>query len=514
MAAGACYALVSIAWILGTDSLVDHLAATRGDVVLLSKYKGLGFVLAMSVLVAVLVYGMLRRTRQTEELLSQLRSDSVTGVCNRVALMQILQNRLAGSAREEVVLMLLDIRDLRRINLSLGRSAGDLVLQEVARRLGRCVRTGDLLARIDGGSFALLAREGTSLQRAQGLASRIGRTVPPPFQVDGIEVSVQLSIGLALAPRDGRSAGQLLDSAEQALHAARTGQEGGHVAQPPAGRSPWRGHLQLEASLRQALREKTLTVHYQPQVDIDSGRTVGAEALVRWQTSDGAWVSPAEFIPVAEACGLVGEVTRQVLDAAVAQWQRWRRAGHPSLRIAVNLSGLDLDSGGLTELVAGLLRRHDMPGECLTLELTETRLLENPETAALVLEELRALGCRVAIDDFGTGYSSLAYLARFPVDALKIDRSFVVEADRRQSHRTVLNAICSLARGLGLDLVAEGVERTEELQLVAGAGCRCIQGYLVAPALEADAFQRQFLDGRPVVLVPAAPRGAAREGAS
>ena len=419
-------------------------------------------------------------------------SDALTGLHNR--------SRFAIKVDEEVqamqhdgdafALLLVDLDRFRRVNDSLGQAQGDQVLREATTRLRRCLRQGDELARLGGDQFALLLRHGDA-NAAEAAARRVLDAVAQPWQVEGADFTMTCSVGVALCPGHGRSADELLRQAETAMRQAKAaGSNNWRFHQRQSG-SDLRSQMRLDHAMRQALASGRFRLHYQPQVDIASGTVVGAEALIRWRDPEQGEIAPGRFIPVAEDTGFIIAIGDWVLSQAARQASHWLRQGL-NLPIAVNVSALQFQQPQFVDRVADVLREHGLPGDRLELELTESILLRDAADALQRLQALAALGVRLSIDDFGTGYSSLSYLKRFPIDKLKIDRSFIrgLPGDARDAG--IVRAIVQMAQALGMRAIAEGVETEPQHRFLADAGCALFQGFLYAPALDAVSFERRL----------------------
>ncbi|MDT7838799.1 putative bifunctional diguanylate cyclase/phosphodiesterase [Aquabacterium sp. OR-4] len=410
-------------------------------------------------------------------------TDSLTGLANRF----MLRDTLAEAVRSQrpVALLMIDLDRFKSINDTLGHSAGDEVLQAVARRLRDCVRPADLVARLGGDEFAVLVpASADGAAEAQLLARRLIAAVQRPVPVQTRQLRVGASIGVALSRDGGLAVDELLAQADTALYAAKGGGRGRHALYEPSMGQRNARRVDIEHGLRHALEHGGLELHWQPKVDIADWRICGAEALMRWQHPGLGRVSPAEFITVAEQCGLIEDLGRWALHEACQTAVRQL----PGLPIAVNVSPLQLRDGQFVTLVRDTLRSTGLAAGLLELEITESVFIDDADTALAQLHALRNLGVRVALDDFGTGYSSLAYLRRFPFDTLKIDRSFVNEVLLRKNARAIVQTIVHLATTLGMRTVCEGVESEAELAAVAAAGCQEVQGFLVSPAVPVAAF--------------------------
>ncbi|MCU1605002.1 MAG: diguanylate cyclase/phosphodiesterase & domain with sensor(s) [Modestobacter sp.] len=422
---------------------------------------------------------------QNSQLIERLRHeamyDSLTGLPNRACFQRGLDAALdevqAGLACGAAV-MILDLDEFKEVNDSLGHQQGDLLLVEVGRRLTTAVGRAGTVVRLGGDEFAVLLPDTADEKWALRVAGRALQALEQPVVLDGLEIEVSGSIGVALAPAHGNDAVALLKRADAAMHDAKSSARRLRLYEPDLDTTSPR-RLTLVSELRAALHNDGIQVHVQPQARLGSGAVVGVEALVRWQHPDLGWVPPDEFIPVAERSGLIGPLTSQVLDASLAACAQWRAAGH-DLGIAVNLSTRSLQDAALVEEVARLLRRHGVPAALLTLEVTEGSVMADPTRAVVLLHQLRDLGVRLSVDDFGTGYSSLSYLKRLPVHEVKIDRSFVTGLREHGEDVAIVRAIVDLGRHLGLEVVAEGVEDQATWDLLGSMGCDLVQGWHLA----------------------------------
>ncbi|GAC1315618.1 MAG: hypothetical protein NVSMB2_07580 [Chloroflexota bacterium] len=427
---------------------------------------------------------ILERRRVEEALEYQASHDSLTELPNRAVLHERLEAELC-STHLGPALLLMDLDGFKEINDTLGHHAGDELLKGVAARLRMAIRAGDHPARLGGDEFGLLLPS-TSPDAALQVAENVLRALEEPFTVEGQQVSVGASLGLAVCPDDGSDASTLLRHADVAMYAAKQAHIG--VARyAPEQDQHNAGRLALASELREALGRDELVLHYQPKRNLRSGRIVRVEALVRWQHPAHGLMSPDTFVPLAESTGLIGLLDRWVLNAALRQSAEWRADGL-DVPVAVNLSVQDLRDRGLPELIAGLLRHYEVPAEGLILEITETGLLGDPARAFEVLQGLRALGLQIAIDDFGAGNAALGYLKHLPVDELKIDRSFVQDMRQNIGDAAIVRATIDLAHRLGMAVVAEGVEDGATLDVLAALGCDLAQGYYISRPLAASAF--------------------------
>ncbi len=428
------------------------------------------------------------RKRYEQRLNRMATLDPLTGLPNRHQLMQTLEQRVAECRRggQRFALLFLDLDNFKLINDSLGHAAGDALLRRVAHRVGNALRPYDFIARFGGDEFILVAPQVEDHAEAEQVAQRLIDLFRQPFEVDGNEFHVSPSIGVSLYPEDGRTPGELIQNADIAMYSAKArGRARFHAFSQELNEALQR-ERQIEADLWRALAADELALHYQPVVDLASGRAVGCEALLRWQRADGEQISPATFIPVAERSGLIDRIDEWVLEAATRQARAWRRAGLEGFRIDINLSGRHLLDGGFhRRLRETLLTAADGP-RLLGIEITETSLLHATDAVLALLEELHQGGLHIALDDFGTGYSSLSYLQSFPVDTIKIDRSFVAELGHGERAAALVRAIVSMGHSLGKQVLAEGIETRRQLELARQLGCDLAQGFLLYRPMPAE----------------------------
>lgn len=494
VAVGLLYLVISVLWIVFSDRLAVELAPGQAELILIQKYKGLGFVAIMSLLITWLVYTILRRGRVLEHTLHLVRTDPLTGLSNRGVAENYLTARLLDPAEDSwpCGILLFDIRGLHRVNYSVGRSGGDRLLKEVGRRIRHLVRQSDLVARLEGDRFIVVLGSLEGEAEALGIATKILMAFDRPIVLDGMEFHTELRGGMALARRDGTTPFELLDAAERALFRSKKNSHALEIAnrQDLASNA---GYLEQENRLRKAIRERQFTIALQPQVDLDTFELVGAEVLARWQCPGRGEVSPGEFIPLAESLGLIQEITEQVFAELGNAVHEWYMGNDRLPRFCVNLSGLDLKSGRIINIVDSFLARSKLPGHHLTLEITESWLMEDPNLALGLVHRLREMDARIAIDDFGTGYSALGQLVDFPFDYVKFDRLFVSGIDRLPKKAKVLTAIQRMAMTLGARTIAEGVETVSELELLEQLGLDEAQGYLFSRPVATDTFASHYL---------------------
>ncbi|HWH81817.1 MAG TPA: EAL domain-containing protein [Burkholderiaceae bacterium] len=428
----------------------------------------------------------------TQQIETLSYSDVLTGLPNRRLLADRVELALARSRREGTpfALLFLNLDRFTRINDTLGRIVGDRVLRDVADRLRGCVREIDTVARLGGDEFVALVSQ-TDVRGAEAAAQRMLEALKQPFAQDGLSFTVTASLGIAPCIGDAAGLDELVRRSDAAMREAK--QAGGaafrfHRPRDAGDAGPSRSRMRLDHAMRLALAQQRFRLHYQPQVDFASGAVVGAEALIRWQDAERGEVSPGEFIPAAEESGFIVAIGDWVLQHAVAQAAAWAGAGL-AMPVSVNVSALQFRQPGFVEGVARVLREAGLAPAALELELTESILIQDAPEAMRRLQALAALGVRLAIDDFGTGYSSLAYLKRFPIRRLKIDRSFVSGLPAQASDRAIVQAIVQMGRALDMEIVAEGVETEAQRACLHAAGCDQFQGFLFAPALDAAAFE-------------------------
>jgi diguanylate cyclase len=433
--------------------------------------------------------------------------DALTGLMNRTKFRVALNAAINGAQQtaRACALLHLDLDRFKQINDTLGHRVGDKLLCAVAQRLERALQEAEAtswpgareaensitLARISGNGFAALLPNLHNLakvDKATSVVRRVLSALAPPFPMDGHELFVTASIGLALSPGDGQDADMLLKNAEMAMYQAK--QRGRHSYEFFSGEMNAHAleRLTLENQLRRAVEREELVLYFQPKVDIATQRITGAEALVRWKHPEMGMIPPTKFIHIAEDTGLIVEIGQWVLRAACQQARAWTNAGLPPLSIAVNVSSAQFNQRKVWHAVRGALERSNLHPGRLVLELTESMLMDNADSSIEMLYELKEMGIKLALDDFGTGYSSLTYLSRFPLDELKIDRSFVTGLPVERDSIAIVSAILALARELELKVIAEGVDNREQLQFLRSRQCQEYQGYLCSRPAPAEAF--------------------------
>ncbi|WP_343733128.1 EAL domain-containing protein [Duganella sp.] len=435
--------------------------------------------------------------KQAEQRIQHIaHHDVLTGLPNRVLLQDRLAQAVAFANRsgKPLWVMLIDLDRFKFVNDSLGHKAGDQLLKTVARRLQDSVRESDTVARLSGDEFVAILREYPE-EASHDIAQRIMRAVTQPAMLEGKEFFVTCSIGVAVYGADGTSAQRLIEHADIAMYRAKKLGRNNTQFYEPAMNEEARERLRIESALRNALERQEFVLHYQPQVDLQSGRVVGMEALLRWQHPELGMVAPHRFIGLAEETGLIVEIGAWVLQTACAQARSWIDDGHGMLRIAVNLSPRQFSEPQLLSSITQVLQDTGLPPACLDIELTEGLFMHDVAQAVELLHKLKALGLALSIDDFGTGYSSFSYLRHFPIDVLKIDRSFVSDISEADEAAIVVSII-ALAHNLKLRVIAEGVETASQVDYLRRHGCDEIQGYYFSPPLPAADFEQLLKQGR------------------
>ena len=436
-----------------------------------------------------LVEDVTERARAEERIAHMAHHDALTDLPNRVLLRERLEAGLTHVRRgEQLAVHYLDLDTFKTINDTLGHPTGDELLKAVAERLCGCVREIDTVARLGGDEFAVIQTGLNDVSDAASLAQRIRDALKAPYTLNGQLVNIDASIGIASSPGDGTDADQLLKNADMALYRAKADGRGMYRFFEPAMDARIKARRALELDMRKAVTGGEFEVHYQPVVDLQSNRICGCEALLRWPHPERGFVSPADFIPIAEETGLIVSLGEWVLRRACADAATWP----DDLRIAVNISPLQLISQNIVPVVMNALAASGLPAHRLELEITEAVFLQNNQATRTTLHQLRELGVRIAMDDFGTGYSSLSYLRSFPFDKIKIDRSFIGDLSDTDDSIAIVRAITNLANNLNMTTTAEGVETAQQLQTVKALGCTEAQGYLFAPAMPAKDLARLF----------------------
>jgi diguanylate cyclase (GGDEF)-like protein/PAS domain S-box-containing protein len=420
--------------------------------------------------------------------------DMLTGLPNRAYLTERLATILALARRHGtlVAIMFIDLDNFKTINDSLGHHVGDVLLKHIALRIKAVLREADMVSRLGGDEFLVILADFAARDDAAKVAEKLLQVISAPVELEGWQLSANASIGISVFPRDGDNAEDLIRHADVAMYSAKGHGRGHSRFYTPGLVDDGAAARKQESRLRRAAQRGEFLLHYQPQLRVDGLQLTGIEALVRWRHPDRGLTDPSEFIEFAEARGLIDEIGHYVLQEACRQNMAWQAAGYPALPISVNVSAAQFRRGDFVASVKRVLNETGLDGRYLELELTESVLMDQ-DSVGSALSGLRALGVKITIDDFGTGYSSLAYLRRYPIDKLKIDRSFIVDLDTDEDERAIAVAIISLAKTLKLTALAEGVERQEQLDFLRANGCDEFQGYLAGapvPAEEFTAFTR------------------------
>ena len=445
-----------------------------------------------------LIADISERKAAEERMVYLAQHDVLTGLPNRMLFQDRLQQAIAFAERQRtsVALLFMDLDRFKDVNDTLGHHVGDLLLQEVTRRIRHCVRGSDTVSRQGGDEYVIMLPNLDDLGDIMQVVNKLIESIANPYELEGHIVHVTTSVGVSVYPQDGADIETLIRNADTAMYQAKDAGRNGYRFFTQEMNHTIARRVGLENKLRGAINRNELLIHYQPQVDLLSGQVVAAEALVRWQHPEDGLTSPAEFIRVAEECGMIVALGEWVLNEACRQNQEWRTLGLRKIVMAVNLSPLQLHDRRLMEIISAALDSSGMPSEALELEITESAMLKNSEQAIAMLNNISRLGIRISIDDFGTGYSSLSHLKKFPVDMLKIDQSFVRDLSIDRDDAAIVSAVISMAKSLGLHVIAEGVETDEQLQFLEKLDCDFIQGFYFSKPLTADEFRKLLESGR------------------
>ncbi|NTV94575.1 MAG: EAL domain-containing protein [Thiobacillus sp.] len=429
-------------------------------------------------------YGVARdiseRKRAEETITFQAYHDLLTGLPNRALFRDRVGQAIAQARRsgQKLAVLFLDLDHFKMVNDTLGHLIGDELLQAVSQRLRACMRETDTLARIGGDEFLVLLPQVQSRHNTEALARKIVAALKAPFMIEDHELFVSLSIGAALYPDDGDGIETLIKHADIAMYHAKDRGRNGYCLYADELKDSFSGQLDIRTGLRRALERGEFEVHYQPQVNIETGHIVGMEALVRWQHPEKGLIPPGEFIAIAEDSGLIGPISDWVLQTVCQQAHVWQRMGLPPITLAVNLSARQLERPDFVEYFSQSLNAYRLDGRQVEIEITESTLMRDIEGCIQKLKKLSELGVEVSIDDFGTGYSSLSYLQKLPIHTLKIDRSFIHDLEPNPHGPSIVNGIAAMAKSMRLNLIAEGVESEAQLDFLKTVGCDAYQGYL------------------------------------
>jgi diguanylate cyclase (GGDEF)-like protein/PAS domain S-box-containing protein len=454
-------------WILENMSLVESAGIIEGTMIDISDRKA-----------------------AQEQVEYQAYHDVLTGLPNRLLFRDRITVALAHArrSRRAVAVMFLDLDQFKLVNDTLGHTVGDGLLQAAAERLVHCVRADDTVARMGGDEFTILVSDLTDTRAASLVAQKVLDSMSKPIDVDGHELFITTSIGISIFPDDGMDTETLLKNADRAMYRAKEAGRNNYQFATGASVEASKGRLSLERSLHHAFDRQEFVIHYQPMIEMDTHRVVGAEALIRWKHRELGLLGPDEFIHVAEDCGLIFPIGEWVLRTACAQMRQWHRAGH-DLNIAVNLSARQFQQHDLTAMIERILEETGLGARWLDIEITESTAMHNAEMSLGIMTRLKQMGVRLSIDDFGTGYSSLSYLKKFPIDTIKIDQNFVHDLTLSPNDGAIISAVISMARALKLHVVAEGVETEEQLEFLRRQHCETIQGFLYSRPLPAEEFE-------------------------
>lgn len=434
----------------------------------------------------IVIFSDISAWKESEERIRYLaHHDYLTGLPNRSLLRDRLELAMTHARRLKsgVAILFIDLDRFKTINDSLGHHVGDLLLQQVAGRLKACVRQEDTVSRLGGDEFVIILGDIDNAYAAGKVAAKVENAVRQPYHINETEFHITISTGISIFPDDGEDIDTLLMNADAAMYHAKDNERNNYQFFTSKLNAKAKEKLTIETNLRRALERSELILHYQPQLDLITGRITGLEALVRWRRPEEGLISPAKFIPLAEETGLIIPIGEWVLQTAAAQMKEWQAKGLCDLVMAVNVSPRQFKEKNFPGMVETVLIQTGLEPCFLELELTEGLLMQDPKGAAAVLNRLKELGIQVSLDDFGTGYSSLSYLKRFPIDCLKIDKTFVHEITTDASNAVIVNAVISLAHNMNMRVIAEGVESQEQLAYLRAHHCDKIQGYYFCPPL-------------------------------
>ena len=428
--------------------------------------------------------------------------DGLTGLANRMLFMDRLNHEISASKRHGrcFALLFLDLDQFKRINDTFGHHVGDLLLKNVSGTLKKCTRNTDtatgpvsadsetLIARLGGDEFILLLSDINEPENAAIVARRILQEIPTTHDLEGHSVSITTSIGISIFPTDGEDAEVLLKNADSAMyHAKETGRNNYQFFKASLNAAVLE-RFYLEQDIKHAIEKEEFVLYYQPQLELSSRKITGAEALIRWMHPQKGMIPPDKFIPLAEESGLIVDINKWVIQTACRQNNQWRDAGFTPIKIAVNLSGYQFASQNIIQIIRDALQEANLVAENLEVEITENTLMQNSKETISILKQMKDMKLRIALDDFGTGYSSLSYLTTFPVDVIKIDRSFVMGCTTNDNNRVIIRAIVAMGHSLGIKIVAEGIETEEQFELLKGYGADEGQGYCFSPPVSQGEF--------------------------
>ena len=432
----------------------------------------------------------LSAAKRDEQLIYQARHDDLTGLPNRFLFKERLLQEIAFAQRQNysLALLFIDLDRFKTVNDSFGHSAGDVLLVEAGKRLLKCVRKSDLVSRLGGDEFAVILTGIKGIRRVTAIAENLIQAFSEPFLIEQQQSHISASIGITIYPTDGNDSEDLLKKADTAMYRAKDEGRKRFVYFKEQMNSEAVARTTMERELREALSHDQISLNYQPQLDVRTGKICGAEALIRWIHPDKGSISPAEFIPVAEEIGLIEEIGKKVIQDACMQYLDLKRENLLLPKIAVNVSGYQFHNSDFVQSVRKILSMTKVPANVLEFEVTESLFVDKNTDTVTMLDQLRQMGILIAIDDFGTGYSSMSYLKQLPVDILKIDKSFVDEIENDEESRLIARAIISISHILGKTVIAEGVETSGQLELLREWECDVIQGYYFSRPLTPEKF--------------------------
>ena len=430
--------------------------------------------------------------KQRQEHLQELANfDNLTHLPNRALFCDRLRQAIlqTGRTQEQIATIFIDLDHFKDVNDTLGHRLGDLLLKAAAERLSAAVRTSDTVARLGGDEFTVMLPNVKNSHGPVVVSSKILKNLSEPFQIEDHEIHISGSIGIALYPTNGMTVEELLKNADTAMYEAKKNGKNTFQFYAEEMSSKTQSRIAMLGDLHHVLDRGELVLYYQPKIAIPNYRLIGMEALLRWQHPHLGMVPPDGFIPLAEETGLIVPIGEWVLREACRQIKDWQAKGHPPLPIAINVSPVQFRRLQFAETMREILQETGVPPSLIEIELTESAIMQDVETTVTILSDIKAMGIKVSVDDFGTGYSSLSQLKRFPIDTLKIDKSFVLNISRNKEDEAIVTAIVSMARSLGMNIVAEGVETTDQMQILAVKGCRQMQGYLFSKPLPANLLE-------------------------
>ena len=483
----------------------EELFVTLSVIAVLAALYGILFIIARNA--DRIIRRQYNHQRRIEKNLRHMTThDTLTNLPNRLLLLDRIKQLLTSAERYNQLLAVayIDLDNFQNVNNSLGHHIGDRVLQTLAQRLAGCVRESDTIARLGGDEFVVSLPDIKSNTDLFQIAKKMLGAVSMPIEADGRELHLTASIGIALYPEHGKDAETLLSKADMAMHNAKNLGGNRHQMFVEHMSEEVRQQVQMEDAMWHALENNEFVLHYQPVVDLKTGAIRGAEALLRWPNAHGTWLSPEEFVPIAEKCGLIIPLSEWILSEACTQLQAWQEMGHGlrDFTMAVNLSPRHFATAGLETMIAGLIEQAEIDPGRLHLEITDRVLTDMNESTKSNLEGLKRIGIKLSLDDFGTGYSSLGYLRSFQIDMLKINRTFIQDLPSSADNMAIVTTIISLANSLGLTVVAKGVENRQQLSSLEQLGCHLAQGFLFSRPLSADEFLSLVLEQRDMRVNP------------